>query len=116
MESMLIINNLKKIILKKYFGIWIAEESVDDCATVSLIMIVSFYELHKIMALYSCMLWTLSSWLCKSMYHVYTYTWDVRSCQFKFVTVMQTWVFELYLHPLMKTLLYVPIMWNKINK
>lgn len=41
----------KKIILKKYFGIWIAEESVDDCATVSLIMIVSFYELHKIMAL-----------------------------------------------------------------
>lgn len=23
------------------------------------------------MALYSCMLWTLSSWLCKSMYHVY---------------------------------------------
>lgn len=51
MESMLIINNLKKIILKKYFGIWIAEESVDDCATVSLIMIVSFYELHKIMAL-----------------------------------------------------------------
>lgn len=63
----------KKIILKKYFGIWIAEESVDDCATVSLIMIVSLYELHKIMALYSCMLWTLSSWLCKSMYHVYTY-------------------------------------------
>lgn len=74
----------------------IALEAVDDCATVSLSMIVSLYELQKVMALVVCLnivkLVVLVHVPCT---HTYSY---VRSCQFKFLTIRFGYLSYTFVH------------------
>lgn len=102
-------------LIKVFWYLNIALEAVDDCATVSLSMIVSLYELQKVMALVVCFEHCQVG--CISPCTMYTHIFICKKLSVQ-VSHNQIWVFELYLCPLMKTLTYFMFLlcWNKINK